>query len=244
MTIMKYQKNDIDDKQRLLIGAQMLQKRQYGFVTARAEELHVSRFFMYSCLSLVRHLLGLTAMLPLSNKPNIQLVIVAMYLNCEASIDGIRKNISLLHNQKVSAGFISEVLNNLGEKLPTAEKNATMILRFTSDEIFLNGRPLLISVDPYSGYILDMTLCEMRDADSWGYCWLEMLDDQTGEVTKIVADLGTGMQGAINELFHKALFQSDLFHYYRKLFPVLSHLEGGCVKMDKAIEQLKKAMGI
>jgi len=233
-------REDISENQRFLLGAQMLQERPYGYVTAKAEELNVSRFFLYSCLWMVKQLLGIAEVLPLARTSNIKWVIVTLYLNCEASIEGIRKSVSLLHNQNVSVGFISEVLNAVGAKLPTSEKNISMILRFTSDEIFINRRPILISVDPHSGYILDLTVCEMRDADTWGYCWLEMLDNQTGNITRIVADLGTGMQGAINELFHKAIFQSDLFHYYRKLFPVLSHLESGCVKTDKNIEQLKK----
>ncbi len=237
---MRYQRNEIDDKQRLLIGAQMLQKRPYGFVTDLAEDLQVSRFFLYTCLWMARGLLGVLASTPISKNSNIKWTIVVLYLNCESSIDGIRKSVSLLYNRNISVGFISGVLNKLGGELATKEKNVSMLLRFTSDEIFLNGEPVLISVDPSSGYILDISLCEKRDSDSWSYCWLEMLDNDTGKISKIVADLGTGMQGAINELFHKALFQSDLFHYYRKLFPVVSHLEGQCVRADKTIEQLKK----
>ncbi len=110
----------------------------------------------------------------------------------------------------------------------------TFRLTFTLDEIFINGRPILVTVDAFSGYILGMRLADHRDSDTWEEFILEIVDPETGQVERIIADQGKGIVAMVDALFPEGIYQSDLYH----VVIFLSHWIG--VLLRKAYGAIKK----
>ncbi len=142
---------------------------------------------------------------------------LSLYLDTEASISGIQRGLKNLVGQEVSVGRISEILKEYGGYVESRE-TVTVRVKLISDEIFI-GAPILVTVEPVSGYILGVDLAEHRDQDTWGACWLELVDNETGQIERIVADQATGLIGGIELICDEPekVYQSDLFHVLMRL---------------------------
>ena len=203
---MAFQRNHVSDADRLKIGLHVfLYKSVYGVMTDLARKYVVSRWFMYYCYAQFLLLREIQNTLPPSLTPRIGCYetleerVLSLYLETEASISGIRRVLTHLFGQEVSSGTISEILTAYGSLLPSSEP-VTCRLIFVSDEIFV-GQPILVTVEPLSNYLLSLELVETRDKVTWGACWFEVVDAETGHVERIVADLAKGLVGGIEELF-------------------------------------------
>ena len=142
---------------------------------------------------------------------------MSLYLDTEASISGIKHCLKNLLGQEVSVGRISEILNAYGRCVESRERVAVRV-KFVSDEIFI-GMPILVTVEPISGYILGLDLAESRDQETWGACWLELVDNETGQIERIVADQAKGLVGGVELVCDEPQksYQSDLFHVIMRL---------------------------
>ncbi len=83
-----------------------------------------------------------------------------------------------------------------------------------SNEIFIAGAPILVTVEPASGYIFRLNSVDSRNQETWSRCWLENVDNETGPMERIVADQAKGIIGGIGLAFGdvEKLYQTDLFH--------------------------------
>lgn len=224
---MAFQRNHVSTADRIAIGLYVLQnKGVYGVVTDLAKEYSVSRWFIYFCFYLV-----LTFYNEIENpsqyegveseyvirKPLEEQVLI-LYLDMKASISDIKRAIKNLTGEDISTGRISEILNSYGERVGPGDA-IDIRLTFVSDEIFINASPVLVTVEPASGCILGLNLATSRDQETWGCCWLEIVDNDTGTVERIVADQAKGIMGAIGLLFDdiEEMYQTDLFHVIVRL---------------------------
>lgn len=223
---MAFKRNNISVADRIDIGLQVLNdKGIYGLVTDLARKYSVSRWFIYFCYYLV---LGFHDQIENPTKYQIKSAyvinkileeqVLILYLDTKASISDIQRAVKNLIGEDISAGQISQILNEYGGLVGQGEK-ISFRLKFISDEIFINGCPVLVTVEPISGYILRLDLADNRDQDTWGCCWLEIVDNETGNVERIVADQAKGIMGAIGLVFDDAekLYQTDLFHVIVRL---------------------------
>ena len=223
---MAFKQNNISAAERIEIGLQVLEYRKiYGFVTDLARKYSVSRWFIYFCFYFV---LQFHREIDAPKKYQVQPAYVInktleeqaliLYLDTKASISDIRHGIKNLTGEDISAGQISQILNKYGELVGQGE-SINIRLKFMSDEIFINNRPVLVTVEPGSGFILRLDLADKRDGETWGCCWLEIVDNETGRVERIVADQAKGIIGGIGLIFDDAekLYQTDLFHVIVRL---------------------------
>jgi hypothetical protein len=120
---------------------------------------------------------------------------VSLYLDTEASIRGIKRCVKDLPGQEGSVGRISEILNEYGRYVESRETVAVR-MKFISDEMFI-GTPILVTVGALSGYILGLELSASRDQETWGACWLELVDNETGSIERLIADRAKGLVGGI-----------------------------------------------
>ena len=122
-----------------------------------------------------------------------------------------------LLGQEVSVGRISEILNEYGSYVERRETVAVRI-KLISEEIFL-GTPVLVTVEPLSGDILGLDLADRRDQETWGACWLELVDNETGYLERILADQAKGVVGGIELVCDdpEKKYQSDLFQVIMRL---------------------------
>ena len=113
-----------------------------------------------------------------------------------------------------SIGYISELLNRIGQELsPTIslEEGVTYGLIFASDEVFSRRSPVLITVDPVSSVILRMELATNRKSDSWEVHWQSLLDAGVLPLY-LTSDEGIGMKAAKEKIFPNITHQTDTFH--------------------------------
>ena len=192
---MAFQRNHVCDAERLEIGLQVFRyKSVYGLVSDLARKYLVSRWFIYYCYAQFLLLLEFQKELPASVVPHIGCYdtleerVLCLYLETEASISGMRRVLKQLFGQEVSAGKISEILTAYGSLLPSHE-TVNCRFKFVSDEVFV-GQPVLVTVEPLSHYLLSLELVETRDTVTWGACWFELVDAETGHVERIVAESG------------------------------------------------------
>jgi len=222
-----FQKNHVGEVERILIGMGV-----YGYITEKAKEYIVSRWFIYYCYFQLMFLMDLSRLEGERGREESgyyrakeEEAVLSLYLECEASVSGIKGAIKNILGEEISGGKISEIINGYGGMLPESEEGIRVAISFVSDEIFKSRKPVLVTVDGESGYILSMKEEERRDKDSWGKCWIELIDEGTGEVRKIVADNGKGIVSGIEMLFSEEVYQEDLFHVITRLACLLWILE-------------------
>jgi len=224
---MAFQRNHVSNAERLEIGLHVFQyKSRYGLITNLARKYVVSRWFIYYCYMNVMLALDRQHEKRPSLKPqygyyeSLDARVLSVYLDTEASLSGVKKALKNLFGQEVCIGRISEILNEYGNQLESSD-TVTCRVKFISDEIFI-GAPILVTVEPLSGYILSVELVERRDKETWGACWIELIDNESGHIEQIIADLGKGLLGGIELLCEdrekaKVIFQGDMFHIIMRL---------------------------
>ncbi len=147
----------------------------YGLMTDLTRKYVVSRWFIYYCYLQFLLLLDIQKERQETLKPeygccqSLEEQVLSLYLDTEASISGIQRGLKNLVGQEVSVGRISEILKEYGGYVESRE-TVTVRVKLISDEIFI-GAPILVTVEPVSGYILGVDLAEHRDQDTWGACW-------------------------------------------------------------------------
>jgi hypothetical protein len=224
---MAFQRNHVSNAERLEIGLRVFRyKSRYGLITDLARKYVVSRWFIYYCYMNVLLLLDLQHETRQSLTPqygcyeSLDARVLSLYLDTEASLSGVRRALKNLFSQEVSSGRISEILNAYGRMLESSE-TVRFRVKFISDEIFI-GTPILVTVEPLSGYILSLELVAHRDKETWGACWIELIDNETGHIERIIADQAKGLLGGIELLCDesgkaKVIFQGDMFHIIMRL---------------------------
>lgn len=92
------------------------------------------------------------------------------------------------------------------------------------DEIFQAGKPVLVGVDTASTYCYLLSLEEHRDADTWGVCLLDLVD-QGFNPEATVADAGSSLRAGQAQALPNVPCQGDIFHIVRDLEAVVGFLE-------------------
>jgi hypothetical protein len=230
---MGFQRNHIDEITRISIGVGVyLNKGVYGYISEMARKYIVSRWFIYYCYFQVILLLDIQKRSKYSSlesykvcvSRSVEEMVLALYLDCESSISGIERAIRDMYGKRISEGQISEILNKKGSMLDKGER-VNFQLSIVSDEIFGHSDSVLVVVEPLSGYILRLELVKNHDKETWGVCWLDIVNNETGLVEKIIADQGKGIVGGIGLLFSEDVYRSDLFHVMIRLGYWLGVLE-------------------
>lgn len=92
------------------------------------------------------------------------------------------------------------------------------------DEIFQNGRPVLVGADVASTFCYLLSQEEHRDAETWGIRLLE-LTDRGFAPEATIADFGTGLRAGQKEALPDVPCRGDLFHAVKDLGDVVTTLE-------------------
>jgi hypothetical protein len=250
---MAFQRNHVGNLNRLLIGLGVyFHAGIYGYVTSKSKEYGVSRWFIYYCyFQFLLILEDSSDRVAARVKERLALYgcleerVVSIYLDNESSVSGIQRSMKSLFGEDISIGKISGTLNEYGSSLPSGESSIPIRLKFLSDEIFGSDFPALVTVEPQSLYTLQLELVESRDKETWGVCWLEIVDNDTEKVGGIAADRGSGLIGGIELVFSKLLYQTDLFHVITLLAYLLWLFErrayAAIAKAEEAREKFERA---
>ena len=121
--------------------------------------------------------------------------------------------------------LISERLKKFGEILsPTLSVDEECRVIFLSDEIFVLGCPILITIEPKSTAILKIELAPNRSADTWQNHYEELELNQL--VAKALAsDRGKGITGGFEAVYPQLPWYSVNEHEFGSLFKLLKKFE-------------------
>lgn len=246
---MKFIRNHVSLSQRISIGLSAYHHSGiYGAITELAFENRVSRGFVYFCKS---QLLMLLLQMELvcesvaisSTGLNLQEIVVCLYLEGESSVDGIQRMIWSLYGQSICAGRISEILNQYGREL--AQYSITKALAqgltlLVIDELFANGCPILVILDPCSLFVYEIRLVSKRDQDTWGES-LERLVEE-GDAIRVIADEAAAIRAAVGATCGTDSYGADHFHLLHPFKKLLLKLAKKAADTAKTTEKLREAL--
>lgn len=206
---------------RALIGYLLNYQRRWGLVSYLSGKYKVSRRTIYSIgkkyldFSKKTSFPAAQSSLKQESKDCAIDLILSLRLEGKCSLESIHAVLVGQNYGYNSVGFISQTLERLG-LLQGSSDGVFLVEGCTKyvlccDEIFANGRPILITVEPYSLKILSIELSEKCDSLSWEQHWNKLLSDGYTPLY-ICKDEGSGMQSAHKELFTDLPYQSDTFH--------------------------------
>ncbi len=214
----------------------------WGAVTALSRKHKISRTFIYMLKETLpynlKKLFGENVVKSgLIDKEIMVKEILSLRLVGRVTLLSISELLNMRTEYNLSKSFIAEVLDKVGYLLPCYLQDVSpdeKILIICSDEIFANGKPILISVEPLSSVILAMELSPKRDEAAWK-AHFEKLKFHGFKTAYIVSDCCSAIKAAAKNTFDKLEFQPDTFHAVaHKLGKWVHSLEGS---MDKAIKQ-------
>lgn len=208
-------------------------------VSALAAEHQVSRKFVYQQADHADHALRLAFgpdpgdaaegpvlfYLPVTRAWLRQLVL-ALVLICHCSLRGVVELLADLFDYSLSLGTVHAIVHdavaaaaghNDGQDL-SAVRIAAL------DEIFQNGRPVLVGCDADSTFCFLLSQEEHRDGDTWGVRLLEAVDRGLAPDATI-ADGGTGLRAGHRVALPDTPCRADVFHALYDFKPLVRCLE-------------------
>lgn len=189
--------------QRLRIGLQALAGTQT--VSGLADQFDVSRKFVGQQRAIAGRALDdafapqpatdrVLFHLPVT-KPWLRQFTLGLVLICPSSLRGVVEILGDLFDYPLSLGTVANMVQQA--VAPARQHNQAQDLSGirvgAHDEIFQARQPVLVGVDPLSGYCYLCSPASHRDADTWGVRLLE-LQQRGSHPDYVVADAGKGLR--------------------------------------------------
>ena len=216
--LIRFRPNEVTVEDRMRIGFFLTYQKRHGQVTKFAKQYQVSRPFIYRTAAVfkafVEHYDSPKAKAEQAQKAIESLTrqIFSLRLDGKCGINSIHRILGEQGTCYDSVGYISEMLRCAGEKVGNSvEFEQAMTFVFASDEIFANGRPILITVDPISLAILHISLADDRSAATW-QAHFAALKGVNVQPLLLVKDEGQGLKAAQKACLADVSVQSDTFH--------------------------------
>jgi hypothetical protein len=228
---MKFQRRpDLSAELRINITLQaILSAGVYGARTRLAKQHSISRTTLYNWLfvvTLALEQLFATDEVSASSYPLTRdEAMLLLRLESNASIQSISDILTALGYSHVATGTMSTRLNKLGAAIAdTLKPEKPLLLFWLSDELFANGYPILITMEPVSAAILRIELANDRKAVTWENHFRQIEANQI-DSSGLCSDRGSGIVGGYSTFNRDLTWCSDHFHEFRSLQSLLSRVE-------------------
>ena len=221
-------------RQRWTLGVQALGGQQT--VTALADEFEVSRKFVYQQAAKAQSALDQAFTAPAQDdqvlfhlpvtKAWLQQVVLGLTLICHSSYRGAIEFSRDLLGVDLSLGTVHNIMRAAVDKARAINQsqNLANIEVAGLDEIFQNGRPVLVGADIRSTYCFLLSLEEHRDAETWGIRLLE-LQERGLTPRSTIADFGSGIRAGQKLAMPGTPCGGDVFHALQELHSSVYFLE-------------------
>ena len=105
-------------------------------------------------------------------------LVLALVLTCHSSFRGVIELLAEVLGISISLGTIHNITREAARQAQQINERTDLanVRIGAHDEIFQNGRPVLVGCDVASTYCYLLGLEERRDADTWGWRILELKD--------------------------------------------------------------------
>ena len=163
-------------------------------------------------------------------------LLLSLRLRTNASIRGIQHVFQEALGVYQSHGKIWNSLHYASEKAKVFNKSVSYgnIKNIATDEIFLNGKPVLTGICLDTGTLLFLESSKDCKKETWIDLFERYQRDFQLSPDTIVKDAGIGMAVAAKEVFPDADHQADIFHIHYRFHPLRQRLE------NEAYSQIQK----
>jgi len=140
-------------------------------------------------------------------------LILGLTLICHSSLRGVVELFGDVFDCDISVGTVHNVLQAAVAQARSCNEQQDLsgVRIGAHDEIFQNGRPVLVGVDADSTYCYLLSLEDHRDADTWGVRLLD-LQAQGFQPEATVADAGSGLRAGQALAMPEVPCRGDVFH--------------------------------
>lgn len=191
----------------------------WGVVTDLSRRFFISRMFVYMLANSLEENLptvfgGINATNQGNEKKASYQYILSLRLEGRCSLQAISSIMKRFNIENSSTGFISQTLEQIGERLPNTLatcNNEAQVVVFASDEIFSKSTPILVTVEPVSSAILKIELANTRKIEDWKTHWL-CLENNGYTAAYLVSDEGRSLSLAQKEALGEVFRQPDTYH--------------------------------
>jgi len=206
------------------------QEKRWGVITKLARQYLISRTFVYMMAAELKQ----TSQIVFGEQLSPSVVSEEMFpyrymlslrLEGGCSIGAISTIMRRFSIKLGSTGKISQTLHDIGALLPNTlctHDGTIQLVVFVSDELFADGIPILVTVDPHSSALLRVELSDTRQWEDWKVHW-ECLEENGYHAIYVVCDGGQALSKAQKEALVDIFRQPDTYH-------AIAHRLGGCVK--------------
>jgi len=225
---MKFQRRlDLSGEDRLRIALEVLLEGPYnwGCISGLAAKYKISRQFIYN----LRNRLLSPFAVEQQGKPDldhdgkfVQKLLLCSLLYGHSSIEGSSRTLDALGLGPSSIGSISGCLAATAAAVAESCCIPARPLTVMADEIFVNGKPVLVVAEAVSHFVIAAQLSGGRDGDEWKELFKEL--KRCGyNITLVAKDQGTGLQAGCASFGVEG--QADLFHLLKPFDVFLPRLE-------------------
>jgi hypothetical protein len=155
-------------------------------------------------------------------------VIVSAALSCHGSIRGICDHVEAITGRSVSEGTVQGVLAETSAKAQALSQaqNLSTLRAGAHDEIFSQGVPVLVGVEPRSSFVYLLEPSDSRDEVSW-WAALTHLQETQGltNLEVSISDAARGLRAGVKAAFPKIELRGDVLHAQMELSELKDYLE-------------------
>jgi hypothetical protein len=153
-------------------------------------------------------------------------VVLGLTLLCHSSFRGVIEFFRDLLAVEISLGTVHNIHQDAIAKAQALNSTCSLanIEIAALDEIFQNGKPVLVGADVRSTYCFLLSAEAHRDADTWGVRLLE-LQDRGFAPDATIADFATGLRAGQEAAFDDLPCRGDVFHVLQDVTPLVTFLE-------------------
>ena len=216
------------------LGIQVLAGAQP--VSDLAREHEVSRKFLYQQAHIAQEALD-QAFASLSKlddvlfelpvtKAWLQQLVLGLVLSCHSSTRGVVELLRDVFDYQISVGAVHNIVHIAVSDAQRINQQYDLspIRIGLLDEIFQAGDPVLVGVDAQSTFCFLVSPEKHRDADTWGFRLLELVD-QGFAPDATVADFAGGLCAGHQEALPDVPCRGDVFHALYNFGPLVRYLE-------------------
>lgn len=155
-------------------------------------------------------------------------VIVSAALNGHGSIRGICDHVEAITGCSVSEGTVHGVLSEAATQaqILNQAQNLSALRAGAHDEIFSQGIPVLVGVEPRSSFVYLMQLSDSRDEVSWWVALTHLQETQgLTNLSVSISDAARGLRAGVKAAFPKIELRGDVLHAQMELSELQDYLE-------------------
>jgi len=221
-------------------------------ITALAEQVGVSRKFVYQQLDRAQQALAEAFAAPAADDDDVLLElpvtkkwlrqnVLSLLLHCRSSYRGVIHHFHDCLGCHVALGTIHNIVQDAvaGARARNAQVPLSAVDCGLLDEIFQAQRPVLVGVDAASTYCFLLSQESNRDGVTWGVRLLE-LQDRGLAPDAFLADFGSGLRAGCSGAFAGTPCWGDVFHGLQPAVAVVSALEQQAYAALAARDELER----